>query len=61
MTQSIPCSEEVVSAAEVQAALDRMASEITARLTGRNPLAVTVMNGGLVFAGQLLARLPFAL
>jgi hypoxanthine phosphoribosyltransferase len=61
MTQSIPRSEEVVSAAEVQAALDRMAAEITARLSGRNPLAVTVMNGGLVFAGQLLPRLPFAL
>ena len=61
MTQDVPRSEEVVSAAEVQAALDRMAGEITARLAGRNPLVVTVMNGGLVFAGQLLPRLPFAL
>jgi hypoxanthine phosphoribosyltransferase len=61
MTQSIPHSEEVFPAAEVQAALDRMAGEITARLAGRNPLVVTVMNGGLVFAGQLLPKLPFAL
>jgi hypoxanthine phosphoribosyltransferase len=61
MTQSIPRSEEVVSAAEVQAALERMAGEISTRLAGRNPLVVTVMNGGLVFAGQLLPRLPFAL
>ena len=61
MTLNIPHSEEVVTAAEVQAALDRMAGEITARLAGRNPLVVTVMNGGLVFAGQLLPRLPFAL
>ena len=61
MTQSIPRSEEIVGAAAVQAALDRMAGEITARLEGSNPLVVTVMNGGLVFAGQLLPKLPFAL
>jgi hypoxanthine phosphoribosyltransferase len=61
MTQNIPRSEEVVSAAEIQAALDRMAGEISARLAGRNPLVVTVLNGGLVFAGQLLPKLPFAL
>jgi hypoxanthine phosphoribosyltransferase len=61
MTQNIPRSEEVVAATEVQAALDRMAGEITARLADRNPLVVTVMNGGLVFAGQLLPKLPFAL
>ncbi len=61
MTQNIPRSEEVVCAAEVQAALERMAGEITGRLAGRNPLVLTVMNGGLVFAGQLLPRLPFAL
>jgi len=61
MTQNIPRSEEVVPAAEVQAALERMASEITARLAGKNPLVITVMNGGLVFAGQLLPKLPFAL
>jgi len=61
MTQNIPRSEEVVPAAEVQAALERMAGEITARLAGKNPLVITVMNGGLVFAGQLLPKLPFAL
>src|SRR5688572_8764035 len=61
MTESIPRSQEIASAAEVQAALDRMAGEITARLAGSRPLVVTVMNGGLVFAGQLLPRLAFAL
>jgi hypoxanthine phosphoribosyltransferase len=61
MTQEIPCSTEVVSAEEVQAALDRMAREVTARLAGSRPLVITVMNGGQVFAGQLLPRLPFAL
>ena len=61
MTQDVPRSEEVVSAEVVQAALDRMARDITARLADRNPLVITVLNGGLVFAGQLLPRLPFAL
>src|SRR5262245_29834487 len=61
MTQDVPRSEEVVSAEAVQAALDRMAHDITARLSRRNPLVITVLNGGLVFAGQLLPRLPFAL
>jgi len=61
VTQDVPRSEEIVSEAAVQAALDRMAHEITSRLAGREPLVVTVMNGGLVFAGQLLPRLGFAL
>jgi hypoxanthine phosphoribosyltransferase len=61
MTADIPRSDEVASAAAVQSALDRMAREITERLAGRNPLVITVLNGGLVFAGQLLPRLPFAL
>ena len=61
MTTDIPRSEEIVSAAELQSALDRIAADITARLAGRHPLVLTVMNGGLVFAGQLLPRLPFAL
>jgi hypoxanthine phosphoribosyltransferase len=45
----------------VNAALDRMAKEITARLQDANPLIYTVMNGGLVVAGQLIARLNFPL
>jgi hypoxanthine phosphoribosyltransferase len=61
MTQGMPHSEEIAGGAEIQAALDRMAGEISARLSGKRPLVVTVMNGGLVFAGQLLPRLPFAL
>ena len=51
----------LVGEREVEAALDRMAAEITARLADRNPLVYTVMNGGLIFAGRLLPRLPFAL
>ncbi|HRP22360.1 MAG TPA: hypoxanthine-guanine phosphoribosyltransferase [Thauera sp.] len=47
--------------ATVETALDRMAGEITARLADRNPLVYAVMNGGLIFAGRILPRLPFPL
>jgi len=57
----LPRSDEVVSAAEVQAALDRLAVEISARLAGHHPLVITVMNGGLIFAGKLLTKLNFPL
>ena len=61
MNAALPHSDEIIPAAVIQATLDRMAREITARLSHSNPLVITVMNGGLVFAGQLLPRLAFAL
>lgn len=48
-------------ATEVEAALDRMAEEITAELGGTNPLIYAVMNGALILAGRILPRLPFPL
>lgn len=57
----LPHSDEIIPATVIQATLDRMAQEITARLAHSNPLVIAVMNGGLVFAGQLLPRLAFAL
>jgi len=51
----------LASPAVVEAALVRLAGEITARLAEANPLIYVVMNGGLVLAGQLLPRLPFPL
>lgn len=51
---------EVVHSAEVvAAAVDRVAGEITERLEQTNPLILCVMTGGVMFAGQLMARLPF--
>lgn len=61
MNPELPRSDEIVSAADVQAALDRLAIQINARLAGRHPLVITVMNGGQIFAGQLLPRLTFSL
>ena len=56
-----PGSTLVTSAEEIDRALDAMARDITADLAASRPVAVAIMNGGLVFAGQLLTRLPFAL
>jgi hypoxanthine phosphoribosyltransferase len=45
----------------VDAAYDRLAVAITDRLKQANPLVYTVMNGGLIIAGQLIPRLNFPL
>lgn len=46
---------------EVEAALDALAADITARLADKMPVVYSIMNGGLVVAGQLLTRLNFPL
>lgn len=47
--------------AEVTAAIERLAAGMTARLALTRPLMLCVMNGGLIFAGQLLTKLVFPL
>ncbi len=54
-------AELLVDEAGMTAAISRLAAEITARLQTSRPVLLTVMNGGLVFAGQLLTRLLFPL
>lgn len=51
----------LVSAAELEQVLARMAAAITAQLRDANPIVFIVMNGGVVFAGQILTRLDFPL
>jgi hypoxanthine phosphoribosyltransferase len=46
---------------EMTGTLDRLASEIGARLAGRNPLVLCVLTGGIVPVGHLLTRLRFPL
>ena len=46
---------------QIQQALERMAGEITSQLADKNPLVLSVMNGGLITAGQLLPRCHFPL
>ncbi len=49
------------SQSEVDAAINKMAAEITCALQDKDPVVFAVMNGGLVIAGQLLTRLNFPL
>lgn len=49
------------SQAEVDAAISKMAMEITEDLHDKDPVVFAIMNGGLVIAGQLLTRLNFPL
>lgn len=51
----------LVSEAEVAAAVKRMALEITSQLKESRPVLLCVMNGGLIFTGQLLTSLVFPL
>ena len=51
----------VHSAETVTAAIDRVAGEITQRVSERVPLVLCVMSGGVIFTGQLLPKLPFPL
>jgi hypoxanthine phosphoribosyltransferase len=54
-------ADRLYSECDVEAALSRMADEITARLKESNPLVLCVMTGGIVAAGKLLTRLNFPL
>jgi hypoxanthine phosphoribosyltransferase len=59
--RTLSSAERIFSALEVNAALDRMAAAINARLTGTNPLVLGVMVGGIVPTGLLVPRLSFPL
>jgi hypoxanthine phosphoribosyltransferase len=54
-------AERIYTAADIDVALNTMAEKITHDYAGRNPLCIVVLNGGLVFAGQLLPKLNFPL
>ena len=54
-------SELLYGRLELEQILDRLAAEITDRLADTFPVALCVMGGAVVFAGQLLPRLGFPL
>lgn len=47
--------------ASVKAAIRRMGQEISEALSATHPVILTVLNGGIPFAGELLVQLPFPL
>lgn len=54
-------SEELFSAVQVEAAIAKIAGEITQALAGTEPLVLCVMSGAALFAGQILPLLRFPL
>lgn len=54
-------AECLADGATVDAAISRMASDITKRLSNADPIIFVVMNGGLVLGGRLLPRFDFPL
>ena len=54
-------AELLCSAEQVDAAVDRLAGEITGALHDSYPLLLSVMGGAVVFTGNLLPRLSFPL
>lgn len=54
-------AETLFTRAEVEAAIRRVAAEITERIADSNPLVLTVLNGGVIFCGGLMLELAFPL
>ncbi|MCU7797106.1 MAG: hypoxanthine-guanine phosphoribosyltransferase [Candidatus Thiodiazotropha sp. (ex Semelilucina semeliformis)] len=54
-------AQELYSRAEVEQTLDRLANEITDKLSGEDPIVLCVLNGALIPTGHLLTRLDFPL
>ena len=54
-------AELVCDASEVDAAVKRVAEEVTRKVGNSVPLVLSVMGGGVVFTGQLLPLLRFPL
>ena len=54
-------SDLLVCESDIIAAIVRIADEMTIELKESNPVLICCMNGGLVFAGQLLTQLVFPL
>ncbi|HEY5293167.1 MAG TPA: hypoxanthine-guanine phosphoribosyltransferase [Burkholderiales bacterium] len=57
----LEAAELIHSAAAVDAAIERVAAEITATLKDRYPLVLSVMGGAVVFTGRILPMLNFPL
>ena len=52
---------ELHSSDQVQEAIAKLAFEVTEACSGKVPVFVTIMNGGMIFAAELVKRLDFPL
>ncbi|MFH1333855.1 MAG: hypoxanthine-guanine phosphoribosyltransferase [Pseudomonadota bacterium] len=49
------------AAEKIEAAIDKVAKEMTEKLADENPVLLCVMNGAVIFMGQLVTKLLFPL
>ena len=57
-TNNLPAGCQLVyDNATILTAIDGLAAKLSKKLSGKNPLVLTVMQGGLIFAGHLIPRL----
>lgn len=61
MQQLFHDADCLYSEQQVHEAIIELGNDIGARIGDRNPVILTVMNGGLVFSGQLLMKITFPL
>ena len=54
-------AECLIDQAEVEAAIDQMAKQLTQRFSQSNPILLCVMKGGLILTSKLMQRLDFPL
>ena len=54
-------AEELFSAKVIVETLSQLAAEITEKLSDQNPIVLCIMNGAVIFSGQLLPLLKFPL
>lgn len=54
-------AEQIYSATEVSAAVQKMAVDVSSAIADEDPLVLSVMGGAVVFTGQLLPLLQFPL
>ncbi len=52
-------ARQLFSMQEIDAAISRLAQELTAAYADKAPIFITIMNGGVVLAGKLVPQLPF--
>jgi hypoxanthine phosphoribosyltransferase len=56
--QVLQQAELVFDAADIDSAIERLAQRLTERLHDKAPLVLCVMQGGLMFTGKIMSRLP---
>lgn len=61
MHQVMSEADCLFSESDLHQAIERMAQAMTERLENKTPVFLSVMNGGLIFAGQLFPKLRFLL